>query len=230
MPGLPDYISNVFGLTTFLTVWLFFRAAGFSRAALGILLGWLLLQAAVSLTGFYTVTDTTPPRFALLAGPPLPAIIGLFALPAGRRFLDRLDLSRLTLVHGARIPVELVLFWLYLNGAAPELMTFEGRNFDILAGLSAPVIWYFGFRKGKLSRAALAVWNIVCLRCCSISYSTAYYPRRRRSSNLPSGSPTARCCIFPLFGFLAALCRLCCWRTWGLCASCFGLNKVVLSF
>jgi hypothetical protein len=84
-------------------------------------------------------------------------------VPAGGRFLDRLDLKSLTLVHIVAIPVELVLYWLFLNKAVPKLMTFEGRNFDILSGLSAPLVWYFGFVKQKLGRIALIIWNLVCL-------------------------------------------------------------------
>jgi cytochrome c biogenesis factor len=42
-------------------------------------------------------------------------------------------------------------------------MTFEGRNFDILSGISAPFIAYFGFNKRTLSRKTLLVWNVVCL-------------------------------------------------------------------
>ena len=42
-------------------------------------------------------------------------------------------------------------------------MTFEGRNFDIISGLSAPVIWYFGFVKPKLSKTVIIIWNLICL-------------------------------------------------------------------
>lgn len=42
-------------------------------------------------------------------------------------------------------------------------MTFEGRNFDILSGISAPFIYYFGFIKYKLSNKILLAWNILCL-------------------------------------------------------------------
>lgn len=62
-----------------------------------------------------------------------------------------------------RIPVEFVLFWLFLNKAIPEVMTFEGRNFDILAGLSAPVIYFLGYKKKFLSRGILIGWNLLCL-------------------------------------------------------------------
>jgi hypothetical protein len=42
-------------------------------------------------------------------------------------------------------------------------MTFEGRNFDILSGLSAPFIYYFGFVKRRLSNALILGWNFICL-------------------------------------------------------------------
>jgi hypothetical protein len=83
--------------------------------------------------------------------------------PAGARFLDRLVLKNLTVVHIVAIPVEIVLYWLFLYKAVPKLMTFEGRNFDILSGLSAPFFWYFGFIKQKLSRTVMIIWNLACL-------------------------------------------------------------------
>jgi hypothetical protein len=83
--------------------------------------------------------------------------------PAGSRFLERLELKNLALVHIVAIPVEIVLYWLFLNKTIPKLMTFEGGNFDILSGLSAPFFWYFGFIKQSLSRTVLISWNLVCL-------------------------------------------------------------------
>ncbi len=42
-------------------------------------------------------------------------------------------------------------------------MTFEGRNFDILCGLTAPLVWYFGYVRKIWERGTLIVWNIICL-------------------------------------------------------------------
>jgi len=42
-------------------------------------------------------------------------------------------------------------------------MTFTGRNFDILAGITAPLIAYFGFTKAKLGSKIILLWNIICL-------------------------------------------------------------------
>ncbi|MDQ3108956.1 MAG: hypothetical protein M3R17_03585 [Bacteroidota bacterium] len=163
METLPIYIPLVFAFTAILSVLLFFKATNYSRPAFYILLSWLLLQSIISLTGFYTVTNTFPPRFLLLIGPPLLFIVFLFATKKGRIFIDSLDIKTLTLLHIVRIPVELVLFWLFLHKAVPQLMTFEGRNFDILSGISAPFIYYFGFVRPKMNRKIILLWNFICL-------------------------------------------------------------------
>ncbi|MCU0324429.1 MAG: hypothetical protein MUF45_04125 [Spirosomaceae bacterium] len=69
----------------------------------------------------------------------------------------------LTVIHTIRIPVEIVLYWLFLNKAIPELMTFEGRNFDILVGITAPIIYFFVFVKQTWGKSALIIWNIFSL-------------------------------------------------------------------
>lgn len=160
---LPMYVNIVFILTTLLTVFLFYKAGSLSKINLGILGLWLLLQAVLSYVGFYTVTNTTPPRFVLLALPAVLLIIFLFITAKGRVYLNNLDAKTITLLHVVRIPVELCLYWLFLHKSIPQLMTFEGRNFDILAGLTAPVIFYFGYVKNKLGKTLLLLWNFICL-------------------------------------------------------------------
>jgi hypothetical protein len=157
------YIALLFGLTTLLSVYIFYKAAGKSSKIIVIISIWLLLQTVISTTGFYTVTDTLPPRFILSIALPLLFIAVLFATTKGRRFIDSLQLKTLTLLHIIRIPVEIVLLWLFIDQAVPRIMTFEGRNFDILSGITAPVIYYFVFIRKTMGHTALLVWNFVCL-------------------------------------------------------------------
>jgi len=162
MENLPVYISLVFGATLVAAVFLFYKAAHNSKTVLGILMAWIIAQTIVSLTGFYKTESTLPPRFALLLLPPVVMIVTLFATKKGRVFIDSLDIKTLTLLHIIRIPVELVLLWLCTYKMVPELMTFEGRNFDILSGISAPVVYYFTFVKNKISPTLLLIWNFIC--------------------------------------------------------------------
>jgi hypothetical protein len=161
--NLPIYVNIVFILTTLLTVFLFYKATGRSKISLVILVLWLLLQAVLSYVGFYTVTNTLPPRFILLALPAVLFIIFLFITAKGRAYIKNLDAKTLTLLHVVRVPVELCLYWLFLHKSIPQLMTFEGRNFDILAGVTTPIIFYFGYVKNKLGKTVLLLWNFVCL-------------------------------------------------------------------
>jgi hypothetical protein len=174
IPNLPLFISLVFEATTMATLLLFYFAIKNAQVEATrkksnfILLGlvaWLIAQAILTLQNVYnTDTNSIPPKIMLFGiMPTLVTITVLFATKNGRGFIDSLPLKNLTFLNVVRIPVELVLLWLFLYKSIPEVMTFEGRNFDILAGISAPFITYFGLAKAKLSRQTILLWNIVCL-------------------------------------------------------------------
>jgi hypothetical protein len=163
MQHLPIYIATTFIITTLITLVFLYKASHYSKPLIVITLVWLALQAALGLSGFYQNTTTSPPRFGLLLVPPVIFIIMLFLLKKGRQVIDNFDVKTLTLLHVVRILVELVLYTLYLHKAIPRIMTFEGRNFDILCGLTAPFIYYFGYVKPILSKKILLAWNVICL-------------------------------------------------------------------
>jgi hypothetical protein len=65
-------------------------------------------------------------------------------------------------IHILRIPVELILYQLYLLDKIPKLMTYKGWNFDILIGVSALVILvYLLSTKRKLKKGLIIIWNII---------------------------------------------------------------------
>lgn len=163
MENLPFYITGGFIATTLLTGYFIYRASGYNKAVIIFSVAWLLLQGGLTLSGFYQVRGGVPPRFSLLLIPPVLLIVGLFATNRGRAFLDGFDAAQLTLLHVVRLPVELILWALYLYHLVPGRMTFEGGNLDILSGLSAPFIFYFGYVKPLISRKWLLAWNIACM-------------------------------------------------------------------
>lgn len=163
MENIPFYVYATFGLTLITTLYLFYRATPKSKGFILLLSVWLLVQSVAGISGFYTLTHAMPPRFQLLLVPPLVLTIVLFSTKTGRAFSDSLDLRVLTIIHSVRIPVEIVLYWLFIGKAIPELMTFEGRNFDIIAGLTAPIIYYFVFVKQKWGKPLLIAWNVMSM-------------------------------------------------------------------
>jgi hypothetical protein len=163
MQNLSPSTYIIFGADFLLAVWLFVKAANYARPVLIIITLWTILQSAAGLAGFYSDIHTMTGRFPLLAFPPLIFLLFLFVTPKGRAFIDGLSISGLTIFHLIRIPVEIILFFLFVHHAIPKAMTFEGANFDILSGLSAPLVYYFGFVKQRLSKPVLIAWNIACI-------------------------------------------------------------------
>lgn len=88
-------------------------------------------------------------------------MIILFNTAIGRKYIDQLSVNKLTLISLVRIPVEIVLWLLFLTKTIPDIMTFEGWNFDILAGISAPFIAYAWVKLKK--RNLLFIWNALGL-------------------------------------------------------------------
>jgi hypothetical protein len=163
MENISIFTILFFLLTSAGTVWFFYRAANNSLTVLGILLSWAILQSVISLTGFYQHWDVLPPRVIFLIAPWLIFIIALFNLKSGQEFIDSLKIEWLTLLHVVRIPVEITLYLIFLAKLIPESMTFEGLNWDILSGISAPIIYYLFIKVKKVERRVLLLWNFVCL-------------------------------------------------------------------
>ena len=163
MEHLSLYIYLTFAFTVLLSVILFYRASNYSRIFLFTATTLIVVQSCLGLIGFYRVPNAIPPRFPLLVLPSMLILMFLIFTRSGKKFVDTLDIKLLTILHTVRILVELVLYWLFLNKAVPGLLTFEGRNFDIFSGLSAPLIYYFGFVKKRLNKFVILAWNFICL-------------------------------------------------------------------
>ena len=165
-PDFPFGLTMFFILTTAFPLGFFFRKARLGIVkpwSVDVLSVWIVVQLGLGMNNFYANLNTSPPRLLFLLPPALIWIVILFATKRGRAFIDKLDAEWLTWLHTVRIPVEITLFYLSVYGFVPVLMTFEGRNFDILSGISAIPIAYYGYRKKKLGKGVLLTWNFICL-------------------------------------------------------------------
>lgn len=154
-------------LTVFCTlagVFALYKATDKNKLVLWVCGIWIVFQGVVSSTGFYLADFSIPPRFLLIIGPPFLFILVLFNIRSGKRFLDQMDLKTLMWSHTLRVPLELVFFWLNQDGYFPTEMTFEGRNFGYIAGLTAPfMIWFTMPATTEKRRWALLIWNMLCI-------------------------------------------------------------------
>jgi hypothetical protein len=76
--------------------------------------------------------------------------------------MDSLPLVPLTALSIVRIAVEIILYSLYLHRYVPELMTYTGRNFDLISGNAAPFVAYAIYNK-LIGKRAILLWNIIGL-------------------------------------------------------------------
>ena len=142
--------------------------------------------------------DVFPPRI-LISGI-LPAILLILVLLVFFRasFVEKLPLKALTFIHVIRIPVEIVLLWLFQQGLVPSTMTFEGNNFDILSGVTAPIIFLIAFRKRSVNKPLLIAWNLIALGLLAYIVATALLAFPSPMQKIAFDQPNIALEYFPL--------------------------------
>jgi hypothetical protein len=193
---LPLPIILFFLLTFLVALILFGLAVRGSRSALVGSTLWMFLQSGMAVSGFYLITKTLPPHFAIAAVPPLLFIAALFGSRAGRRFIDAMDLKWCVLLHSIRILVEVNLYWLFILKQVPVQMTFEGGNLDILVGLTAPLIWW-AFSRKSIGRRGLLLWNTIALLSVLNALTRAVLSAPFRFQQFAFDQPTVAILGFP---------------------------------
>ena len=119
---------------------------------LGTILIWFLFIAIWSASGAMGKFENFPFNFAPVLVVPLVAIVFLLIFSKGLlEILQQIPPSQIIVLQNFRVFVEILLWMLFVASMLPEHMTFEGRNFDILAGLTAPLVSW-ALSRNKISR------------------------------------------------------------------------------
>ena len=136
------------------------RAVGITLLVSGLVLGWLGLTGGMAASGFLQDFSGLPPRFLLII---LPSIFVLVWFARSKRltsWLDAIPGHYFAYAQIFRLPLELLLWKLFLDGLLPEQMTFSGYNFDVLTAVFAPVIAFGYFQRKKIPLRWAITWNI----------------------------------------------------------------------
>lgn len=227
MESIPAYVSVVFIITTFAALGFLIQAVkrvGLQPAPSKILVFllplWIFFQAVLSIGGFYQNTTPFPPRLVAFGVLPTILLIVFYLTFFRKNFIDRIPLKLLTLLHIVRVPVEIVLFWLFQAGVVPRIMTFNGWNFDILSGMAAPIILMFAFRGAGPHKSLLIAYNVVGILLLANIVSIAVLSLPTPFQRLAFEQPNQAVLFFPyiwlptiivpivLFAHLASLYKL----------------------
>ena len=103
---------------------------------------------------------TRPPPMLLLIAASVILTTSLALSSYGRRLAVDTPIAWLAGFQAFRILVEIFLDWGSHQGLVPPQMTFEGRNWDILTGITAiPVAWLAA--RGRMPRGGILAWNLL---------------------------------------------------------------------
>jgi hypothetical protein len=178
----------------------------FRRSLLGFL-GWMIVVSGLSMAGFFEDFSTVPPKMALVFVVPFVTILIVTFSKTLPLILAHIPAQHIIRLQSFRILVEVLLWMMLVQNLLPVQMTFEGRNWDILAGVTAPLFAYLFANLGR-SRAALILWNIAGLLLllnvvviAILSFPTPF----RVFLNEPSNAIVARFPFIWLPGFLVPL-------------------------
>lgn len=133
-----------------------------NKISAGILWGlilWIAIVSGISVSGFSGNFKNFPFNVMPLVGIPLITTIILLFTSEMKTLLGYLSLRALTQLQVFRVFVEVLLWLLFIQNLLPEQMTFEGRNWDILSGITALLAARFLLS----SKHWMIVWKVLGL-------------------------------------------------------------------
>ena len=126
------------------------------------LIGWAVATSILSWSGLLSDFSSFPPKLIIVLIIPLVTIIWMVRTKEVKEILLHTPPESIIWIQSFRIVVEILLWRLFVDNLAPIQMTFEGRNFDILSGLTALVVAYLVANK-KISSPLVIAWNFACI-------------------------------------------------------------------
>ena len=123
---------------------------------------WLAVTGVLGYTTTLHDLSQRPPRLLALVGV---AFVGTYFasyFPAVSKLIESPGLVWLIGLQVFRVGVEIFLYLGYRAGFVPVQMTLEGRNWDVLTGLTAlPIAWLVA--KGRAPKWLIYAWNTMGL-------------------------------------------------------------------
>jgi hypothetical protein len=140
-------------------------AAQTARATLLMAAGtatWMALTWVVAERGIFRQWDRIPPSTAVLVLLIVLISARLSMGGVGRRLSEHIPLWILVGIQGFRLPLELAMHTMAERGIMPEQMSYTGRNFDIVTGITAIIVAAL-VATNRAGRWLVLMWNVMGL-------------------------------------------------------------------
>lgn len=141
------------------------RAGRSPRRAAGTGAAWLVAICAVTALLAATGTlsgDPPPPTMMMAVAVVVAGAVWLSLSGVGTSLATHLPLHALIGISAFRLPLELVMHRAALERVMPTVMSYSGRNFDILTGIIAALIALF-YQRTRVPAWVAVAWNVMGL-------------------------------------------------------------------
>jgi hypothetical protein len=123
-------------------------------------IAWLAAAWVVGDSGILREWDRTPPPIVLFVLAITSTAIAIAFSPYGRRLTVFLPLWALVGIQAFRLPLELAMHQMFERGVMPQQMSYSGRNFDIVTGVTAIVVALL-VASGRGGHRLVFAWNVL---------------------------------------------------------------------
>jgi hypothetical protein len=121
---------------------------------------WIAYGGILGYTGVIANTSALPPGMFYMLAPIIMLVMFMARSRIGETVALNVPLWLLMGMESFRLVVEVFLHELWLDGQLPKMLTYQGANFDILIGISAPIVAWLLVSRRISNRMALA-WNVI---------------------------------------------------------------------
>ena len=170
------------------------RARWSWQAVAAVVLTYLVVPAVLARVGaLERYTPLPAPALLLVLVLSLATVWIVFSGP-GARLAAAVPLRAVVLLQAFRIVVEWLLHRLYVEGVVPVEMTYSGRNWDILSGLTGLGLGLWLRGGGTAPRPLLLGWNLLglalLLNIVTVAVLATPVPFRQFTSGPPNLLPS----------------------------------------
>lgn len=142
---------------------------------------WQFYVLGIGTSGFLA-NFSFPPRMPLFLIIPLFTFTGIFLYKnSNKQWILKIPAIWLIAFQSFRIIVETLFVYSISPGVLIELVTIKGYNFDMIVGLSAPIMVLVMYLSKEIPYKLLLAWNyfgLIILACTVFLFiSTAFFPQ-----------------------------------------------------
>jgi hypothetical protein len=123
---------------------------------------WMALTWSAAMSGILQRWDRTPPPFLVVIITMVVIALILAFGRVGTRIAQHIPLWTLVAIQSFRLPLELAMHALVARGIMPIQMSYSGRNFDIVTGVTAILVAVL-VKTGVGGRRLVTLWNVLGL-------------------------------------------------------------------